>query len=587
MHASSLIEQYSANQLNQYESRTVPGKVLVAGEAATNAVVNVRLDENSTAKLANRHGGYFWQVLTADNASALVATTNLQVRAFVSVVQGTTTNSLVRTETRQEIVAQTPEAFAYDADGNLVQDGVFSFAFDGENRLLTADSVSSVPDALKKKLTFAYDFQGRRVRKTVESGYSGGVYAATNVTMFIWNNWLPVAEMGAGFTNFMTWGLDLSGTLQGAGGVSGLAAISLNGAKCFPVFDANGNVMALVTSSGTVVAEYTYGPFGEVIRQTGPQATNNPFRFSTKPTDDETGVVVFQVRLYRPDLAMWLSRDALGETVSPNLTAFVDNDAVDYFDPVGFSKWRDAALAVAGVIYGDDITVSEFMKLIEIKSLGKISSAQDVYSYAVGEYGISKDVQKRLVRNYLRLGTTFENPLKLTAAEMSEVGPHFNMRESTDFMNDLEAAIQTPGATTLSKQYMVPKAYSDLKATLNRFTAKVDVRLFCVSGSISGKPSITWRVDGLFYVSDIYDFNYTETEAQRALTDLVANKRGWSYGGGSAGLYDGSRNIYAELGVFVMYQLGAKFKAQPFDVTSDGIPFIQDQNDKEARLQFK
>ena len=36
------------------------------------------------------------------------------------------------------------------------------------------------------------------------------------------------------------------------------------------------------------VANYEYGPFGEVIRQFGPMAKLNPFRFSSKYDDDET-----------------------------------------------------------------------------------------------------------------------------------------------------------------------------------------------------------------------------------------------------------------------------------------------------------
>jgi hypothetical protein len=31
-----------------------------------------------------------------------------------------------------------------------------------------------------------------------------------------------------------------------------------------------------------LVAHYQYGPFGEVLRATGPMAKANPFRFSTK-----------------------------------------------------------------------------------------------------------------------------------------------------------------------------------------------------------------------------------------------------------------------------------------------------------------
>ncbi len=94
-----------------------------------------------------------------------------------------------------------------------------------------------------------------------------------------------------------TWGTDLGGSLQGAGGVGGLLAetinISANAGTYFCAFDGNGNVSALTKSSdGSLAAQYEYGPFGEVIRATGPMAKVNPFRFSTKYQDDETDLVM-------------------------------------------------------------------------------------------------------------------------------------------------------------------------------------------------------------------------------------------------------------------------------------------------------
>ena len=54
------------------------------------------------------------------------------------------------------------------------------------------------------------------------------------------------------------WGLDLSDTLQGAGGVGGLLAVSRNGRFYFPTFDNNGNVTRYVNKFGNVVAAYEY-----------------------------------------------------------------------------------------------------------------------------------------------------------------------------------------------------------------------------------------------------------------------------------------------------------------------------------------
>ena len=96
------------------------------------------------------------------------------------------------------------------------------------------------------------------------------------------------------------WGLDLSGTMQGAGGVGGLLAITdASTGSHFCTFDGNGNVTALVKADGAgLTAQYEYGPFGELLRATGPMARANPFRFSTKYQDDETDLIYYGYRYY-------------------------------------------------------------------------------------------------------------------------------------------------------------------------------------------------------------------------------------------------------------------------------------------------
>jgi hypothetical protein len=70
--------------------------------------------------------------------------------------------------------------------------------------------------------------------------------------------------------------------------------------------DVNGNVTLLVNlASGAAGATYDYGPFGELLRQSGEYAVLNPFRFSTKYTDDESGFCDYGMRMYLPSLGGW------------------------------------------------------------------------------------------------------------------------------------------------------------------------------------------------------------------------------------------------------------------------------------------
>src|SRR5579871_1236752 len=79
----------------------------------------------------------------------------------------------------------------------------------------------------------------------------------------------------------------------------------------------------------------TFGPFGEVIRATGPMAKVNPFRFSTKYQDDETDLLYYGKRYLRTSTGSWLSRDPMGERGGLNVYCFARNDGINFFDPDG------------------------------------------------------------------------------------------------------------------------------------------------------------------------------------------------------------------------------------------------------------
>ena len=196
--------------------------------------------------------------------------------------------------------------------------------------------------------TFAYDWRGRRIQKQVS--VNGTV---TNNTAFVYDGWNPVARLNgtnSALVQSYVWGLDLSGSAQGAGGVGGLLEVSdaVNGVS-FVAYDGNGNVAGLVAANGGgSSAVYEYGPFGEVLRATGPMAKNNPFRFSTKYDDDETGLLYYGYRYYNASTGRWLSRDPVEEPgftilnsdgntgdAGPALYGFVGNDPVDDTDDLG------------------------------------------------------------------------------------------------------------------------------------------------------------------------------------------------------------------------------------------------------------
>lgn len=223
-----------------------------------------------------------------------------------------------KSETLTLAAMKTPEAFTYDDDGNLLSDGRFSYTWNAENRLIQVSN-------FQFQVSFKYDHLGRRISKTVNGAE----------TTFLWDGWNVIREASTSQTNSYVWGLDLSGSLQGAGGVGGLVSASLSGTNVYYACDGNGNVSDLVDTSGNVVAHYEYDSFGNPLVGTGVAANSNPWRFSSKYWEPETGLLHYELRPYMSLLGCWLSKDPIEENGGLNLYGFVGNNPVDLYDPVG------------------------------------------------------------------------------------------------------------------------------------------------------------------------------------------------------------------------------------------------------------
>jgi RHS repeat-associated protein len=325
---------YTNNSLNQLTNRSVPGYVNVLGTAKTNATVTLWGD-NGAFSATSRKGEYYRGNLAVTNTSALwLGITNL------AVLNDGSNPDIVTNLMGKTFVPKTPEAFLYDPDGNLTNDGRWTYTWDAENRLLKQESLNGAPTASKFKLEFAYDSKGRRIQKLVST--NNGSYVAQYTNRFVYDGWNLVAILNpqSAILQAFTWGLDLSGSLQGAGGVGGLllsrdaSAASTN----YVTYDGNGNVATLVNAAnGAVSASYEHGPFGEAIRVTGALAKANPFRFSSKFQDDESDFLYYGYRSYNPSTGRWLSRDPIVEQGGLHLYGFVRNNPVQLFDYLGLA----------------------------------------------------------------------------------------------------------------------------------------------------------------------------------------------------------------------------------------------------------
>jgi RHS repeat-associated protein len=379
---------YTANELNQYEEIThpSPGWLVLRGSANTEA--SVTIDGEPPDFTAGPL--WFYENSVGNSAGAVLRLAEITATR----PDGGLNNGPVTTKRQGAMFIPPPtESPTYDLDGNQTSDARWNYTWDGENRLITAEEkaisvavaegVSTPPVNARQKLEFTYDSMNRRLTKNVyeqrtENG-TPGTFVLKKSLVFLYDGWNMIAEIGSESSSASVppaapallrsyeWGTDVNGTLDGAGGVGGQiiqrhhststtvnnSQPPPNGAHA-PCFDGNGNITELVNlTTNTLSARYEYGPFGETISvDGGAVAETNPFRFSSKYLDVETGQLNYTHRYYDALTGRWMSEDPLEESGGLNLQAFINNDAVNHVDYLGLLKAGDQIKVRCGGLLG-------------------------------------------------------------------------------------------------------------------------------------------------------------------------------------------------------------------------------------------
>ncbi len=327
---------YTVNSRNQYSQRQVPAFVDVAGAATSTPTVS----GNNVSHTVTQQGDYFYSLLD-DNGGDGYDNSSDDLKVSVTVSTGGELNE------GDVHIAEDVEVLSYDDDGNLTGDGLWDYVWDAENQLTSMTMKTGLPTGItRERIEFKYDYARRRVEKKVIDNWDGSSGTTIAHLKYVYDGHNLIAELNGSNNTVLTtyvWGLDLSGTIHGAGGVGGLLMIKEGSKVYFPGYDGIGNVSGLVDSAdGSLDAKYEYGAFGEPLRVGGTAiADDNPFRFSTKYLDSESGLIYYGFRYYSPSLGRFLNRDPIGEAGGQNLYGFVGNDPVNNWDYLGMEENED------------------------------------------------------------------------------------------------------------------------------------------------------------------------------------------------------------------------------------------------------
>ena len=112
-------------------------------------------------------------------------------------------------------------------------------------------------------------------------------------------------------------------------------------------------MVGLVNSSGKLVVEYVYDPWGKLLETKigvaetdskyttyNNMALRNPLRYRGYIYDRDTGLYYLQSRYYDPEIGRFINADSYASTdatglLSTNMFAYCENDPVNKSDPTG------------------------------------------------------------------------------------------------------------------------------------------------------------------------------------------------------------------------------------------------------------
>lgn len=215
-----------------------------------------------------------------------------------------------------------------DDNGNLIEDQLYRYGYDQENRLL---SVTRKSDN-RVVGQYTYDALGRRVVKVAHP------FGAPTETRYFYDEARIIEEQDAA-------GVPRANYVYG-NYIDEVLTMNRGGQIYYYHQNALWSVAAVTDSAGNVVERYGYDAYGSVSITDGAgyplgniSAIGNPWMFTGRRFDEETGLYDYRTRYLDPSKGRFITRDTIGiwedEAALGNGYTYAGNNPFSYIDPDG------------------------------------------------------------------------------------------------------------------------------------------------------------------------------------------------------------------------------------------------------------
>ena len=320
----------------------------------------------------NATAGKAWNY-TYDNGGNILSRTEYACSGSGTVSGSGTTTSYTYgdAEWGDLLTAYNGEAISYDGIGNPLSYRGWTMSWQGGRQLADMTKGSNT-------LNFAYNESGLRTSKTVN-----GVTHS-----YVWQGSKLAADITDAYTLYFHYDStgDVIGFTRTANGTD---------TEYFYVKNLPGDILKVITATGTEAATYTYDAWGRVLTSTGDLADINPLRYRGYYYDTETGLYYLQSRYYDPEVSRFINPDSFATTdvdgvLSANMFAYCENNPVTRSDSTGcaFGTLLGVAL-IAGLVALLSGCSSKSSSALPSDYIDCTNSRQNCYQYALSYIGIN------------------------------------------------------------------------------------------------------------------------------------------------------------------------------------------------------